>query len=249
MAALSRTLRVRTCTTVAPRHISPSIGRVGVRPRVGLSPKTPQHDAGIRIEPPPTPPPASGTIPLATAAPDPPDEPPTVTSGFHGFRQMPNYSDSVHGTRPNSGVFVLPTTIRPARLYRRTISESTGGLQSLNSRLPHVSGSPAYHETTSFSRKGTPWNGPSGIAPFASSSARSNMRWTTALSRELTASIRLIAAITASRGEISFRRISSATPSPSCSWKSIIGYLERARSKLARCGQFGDEVPASRGSR
>src|SRR5687767_34216 len=104
-----------TCSTVAPLHSSPSTGPVGVRARVGLRPKRPQHEAGIRIDPPPSPPPASGTIPLATAAPDPPDEPPVVTSRFHGFRQVPNNSDSVNGTRPNSGVFVFPTTMSPAR--------------------------------------------------------------------------------------------------------------------------------------
>ena len=42
----------------------------------GLKPTTPQNDAGIRIEPPPSDPVARGTMPAAIAAADPPDEPP-----------------------------------------------------------------------------------------------------------------------------------------------------------------------------
>ena len=43
----------------------------------------------MRIEPRPSPPCAMGTIPAATAAAAPPDEPPTMWSGFHGLRQGP----------------------------------------------------------------------------------------------------------------------------------------------------------------
>ena len=39
-----------------------------MRARVGLRPKSPQHEAGMRIDPPPSLPCAIGTIPLATAA-------------------------------------------------------------------------------------------------------------------------------------------------------------------------------------
>src|SRR5687767_13870299 len=115
IAALSRTLRVMQCSIAAPCQSSPVTGPAGVRPRVGLSPKSPQHEAGIRIDPPPSPPPAHGTIPLATAAADPPDDPPGVRVMSHGLRAGPNSSDSVYGVRPSSGVFVLPTTITPAR--------------------------------------------------------------------------------------------------------------------------------------
>ena len=44
------------------------------RPYVGLSPVSPQHDEGIRIEPPVSLPLAIGTRPAATAAPEPPLE-------------------------------------------------------------------------------------------------------------------------------------------------------------------------------
>src|SRR5512138_1786027 len=121
IAALSRTERVRQCSIAAPCQISPHSGPAGVRPRVGLRPNTPQHDAGMRIDPPPSPPPAHGTIPLATAAADPPDDPPVVREVSHGLRAGPKSSGSVNGVSPNSGVFVLPTTITPARRYRLTI--------------------------------------------------------------------------------------------------------------------------------
>src|SRR3989338_7287995 len=108
MAALSRTERVSTCSWAKPRHTSPVSGPVGVRPRVGLSPNTPQHDAGMRIEPPPPPPPARGTMHAATAAGEPPLEPPGGRPRSHGLRVGPATAGSVNGTRPNSGVFVLP---------------------------------------------------------------------------------------------------------------------------------------------
>ena len=55
-------------------------GPIEIRLRAGLSPTSPQHAAGIRIEPPPSSALATGTMPAATAAADPPDEPPGVRS-------------------------------------------------------------------------------------------------------------------------------------------------------------------------
>jgi len=45
---------------------------------VGFIPNRPQQEAGIRIEPPPSLALAIGTIPAATAAEAPPEEPPLV---------------------------------------------------------------------------------------------------------------------------------------------------------------------------
>src|SRR5262245_7837736 len=67
-AALSRTLLVITCGTAHPFQPSEGSGPRGIRPRVGLKPNRPQADAGIRSEPPASPPWAVGTIPAATAA-------------------------------------------------------------------------------------------------------------------------------------------------------------------------------------
>ena len=63
-------------------------------------------------------------MPEARAAAEPPLEPPGVRSRFHGFRVGPNSSLSVKGMWPNSGVFVLPTTIAPAALSRATSASS-----------------------------------------------------------------------------------------------------------------------------
>ena len=54
-----------------------------------------------------------GTIPEATAAADPPLEPPGVRLVSHGLRVTPNRADSHVGSVPNSGVFVLPRNTRP----------------------------------------------------------------------------------------------------------------------------------------
>src|SRR3954468_12167095 len=97
------------------------------RPRDGLSPKRPQQDAGMRIEPPPSEPCASGSTPAATAAAAPPDEPPGVRDVSHGLRHAPFSSDSVTAVIPNSGVFDLPTTTKPASFIRRTTAASFVG--------------------------------------------------------------------------------------------------------------------------
>jgi hypothetical protein len=107
-------------------YTSPN-GAVEIRPRDGLSPKRPQQEAGMRIEPPPSEPCASGARPPATAAAAPPLEPPGVRPGSHGLRQAPFRTDSVTAVVPNSGVFVLPSTTKPASRTRRTSSTSRTG--------------------------------------------------------------------------------------------------------------------------
>src|SRR6476620_4025043 len=105
------TVRVSTPSAGMPAATSPKSGDIDTRPRLGLSPTSPQHDAGIRIDPPRSLPSASATIPDATAEALPPDEPPADSSVFHGFRVAPKRRFSVTGRRPSSGVLVLPTTI------------------------------------------------------------------------------------------------------------------------------------------
>ena len=114
-AALSRTLTLRTCSTTSPFITSPASGPSGLRPRVGFNPTRPQHDAGIRMDPPPSLACATGTMRAATAAAAPPLEPPGVRSRSHGFLVGPKAWGSVVPVSPNSGVFVLPTQIKPAR--------------------------------------------------------------------------------------------------------------------------------------
>ena len=58
-------------------------------PNVGLNPMTPQNAAGRITEPPVCVPTASGTMPAATAAAEPCDEPPGVRPGAAGFAVGP----------------------------------------------------------------------------------------------------------------------------------------------------------------
>ena len=77
----------------------------------------------MRIEPPPSPAPARGTMLAATAEADPPEEPPLLCFKFHGLWQVPHASGSVMPFIPNSGVLVRPNVTIPAFSQRLTISE------------------------------------------------------------------------------------------------------------------------------
>src|SRR5688572_17047897 len=89
-------------------------GHMGTRPYVGLKPKMPQKADGIRMEPAPSEPCASGPSPAATAAPAPALEPPVVISVFQGLRVLPVSGLSLRAFHPNSGVVVLPSMTPPA---------------------------------------------------------------------------------------------------------------------------------------
>jgi hypothetical protein len=83
---------------------------------VGLTPTTPQNAAGCRTEPPVSEPSAMGTIPAATAAADPPDDPPGTRDQSCGLRVGPKALNSVVDPMPNSSRLVFPTiTARGAR--------------------------------------------------------------------------------------------------------------------------------------
>src|ERR1700729_2573160 len=127
MAAASRTVRVSAPSVLRPTMLSPRPGAQETRPRAGLSPTTPQQDAGVRTDPPPSLPWPTGQSPAATAAAAPPLEPPGVRPVSHGFRQAPFSTDSVTERLPNSGVLVLPSITKPAFLRRRTTAASKSG--------------------------------------------------------------------------------------------------------------------------
>src|SRR6185312_2747522 len=82
-----------------PRNTS---GPFGIRPYVVFRPGRPVNAAGMRIEPPPSPPVASVSRPPATAAADPPDEPPGVRAASHGFAVAPFSFVNVRLMPPNS---------------------------------------------------------------------------------------------------------------------------------------------------
>ena len=97
-----------------PAHASPVSGPWLTRPRVGLSPTSPHSLAGMRIEPPPSLACATATMPLATAAADPPDEPPVECPVCHGLRAGGKLSGSVVTVVPSSGTLVRPSGTKPA---------------------------------------------------------------------------------------------------------------------------------------
>ena len=105
---------------LTPSPLQPSVRPepTGVRPRDGFSPNRPQHEAGTRIEPPPSVACAAGTTPAATRAAAPPEEPPALRSRFQGLRVAPYRLDSVVTVSPNSGVVEVAKTISPAARRR-----------------------------------------------------------------------------------------------------------------------------------
>ena len=128
-AAESRTVRVTANSTEKPPQRSPRPGPKEQRPRVVLRPTRPHIAAGPRIEPPPSLACAAGTMPAATAAAEPPLEPPAVWVRFHGLRVGPKARGSDDGRSPSSGVLVRPSEIKPAALILR--------VRKLSSRSRH----------------------------------------------------------------------------------------------------------------
>ncbi len=75
-------------------------------------------------EPPVSEPSAQGARPAATAAVDPPDEPPGTRCGSHGLRDGPYAEFSVDEPIANSSMFVLPIVRSPRPLHRSATVES-----------------------------------------------------------------------------------------------------------------------------
>ena len=94
---------------------------------MGFSPTIPQSEAGWRIEPPVSVPIDQGAVPAATAAAEPPEEPPGTRSGSHGFRTGPKPEFSVDEPIANSSWLVLPSTGAPAARSRATAVAVYGG--------------------------------------------------------------------------------------------------------------------------
>ncbi len=109
---------------------SSGIGQVGIRPRVGFMPNVPHIDDGAVIEPAESVPVAPGRRPAATAAVEPPLEPPVVSERSHGFRVSGPSRFFVSPSSPNAGVFVLPTITAPAARSRATAMQSSSGTLS-----------------------------------------------------------------------------------------------------------------------
>src|SRR5215475_6932685 len=90
------------------------------RPYVGFMPTVPVKAAGWRIEPPVSVPVAPRHRCAATAAADPPEEPPGVSGVFEPFRRQgectaPKYEVSLEDPMANSSQLVLPRSTAPSR--------------------------------------------------------------------------------------------------------------------------------------
>ena len=92
----------------------------------------------MRIEPPPSLACAAGTSPAATAAADPPLEPPGERSRSHGLWVGPKAMGSVVGRMPSSGVFVRPRITSPAARWRPTSVVSMGARQPACAQRDHA---------------------------------------------------------------------------------------------------------------
>src|SRR5207248_565409 len=89
----------------------------------------PQSAAGWRIEPPVSVPIAQGARPPATAAAEPPLEPPGTRARSHGLRVVWKPLFSVELPIANSSRFVFPTSTAPASRSRLQAVASYGGRQ------------------------------------------------------------------------------------------------------------------------
>ena len=83
-------------------------------------PVMPHRAAGWRTEPPVSVPVAIGTMRAATAAAEPPDEPPGTLVVSQGLRVAPKWELSLEEPIANSSMLVLPTITAPACLSRLT---------------------------------------------------------------------------------------------------------------------------------
>jgi hypothetical protein len=112
----------------------------------------------MRIEPPMSEPPASVAVPAASAAPEPPEEPPTPISGFHGLRVTPCRRVWVKPAHENSGVVARAWTIAPASRMRWASGDVSSATSSLKISEPCVHGCPAM-AISSLTASGMPSSG------------------------------------------------------------------------------------------
>src|SRR5271156_589451 len=98
------------------------------RPYVGIMAGIPQQAPGCRIEPPVSVPRAATARPAATAAAEPPLEPPGTRSSATGFRTGPYAEFSFELPMANSSQLVLPRMTAPARSSRSIAVASYGGM-------------------------------------------------------------------------------------------------------------------------
>src|SRR3990172_5072990 len=125
--AASRTLLVNVPTVSSEDANAMSPYRL-MSPYVGFSPTTPLSDAGCRTEPPVSVPSAQIASPAATAAAEPPEEPPGTVLRSHGLWTGPNAEFSFEEPIANSSQLVLPSSTEPSERRRSHAVQSYGGV-------------------------------------------------------------------------------------------------------------------------
>ena len=104
--------------------------RIEMRPWVGRRPAMPVSAAGMRTEPPVSVPRAASAMSAATAAPEPPLEPPGMRAGFQGLRHWP--ATGLVETTPHASSWrlALPIRIAPWAFSRAAAGASRLGMWS-----------------------------------------------------------------------------------------------------------------------
>ncbi len=116
---------------------------VEIRPCVGLWPKMPVKDEGIRTEPRVSLPSAAAHRPADTAAADPPEEPPALEPCFHGLWVRPNQGLSVRAPNAPSCMLTSPRITAPAARSWATTGASSSAMRSRKAPMPACQGRPA----------------------------------------------------------------------------------------------------------
>src|SRR5699024_478517 len=106
-----------TWSSDQPRGKTPALL---TRPCVGFKPTTPQKAAGVRVEPPVSVPNEPKVMSAATAAPEPPLEPPGILFKSHGLWQAPKCGLLVVAPQAYSCRLSLPVSTAPACVNFRT---------------------------------------------------------------------------------------------------------------------------------
>src|SRR6478609_4614106 len=107
-------------------------------PELGINPASPQNDAGPRIEPPVSEPSEAGTMPAASAAADPLDDPPLKCSTCHGLRDGGHGKSNDGPPCANSCVCSLPSSTAPASCSSFVVVASNVGTLSMPTFEPPV---------------------------------------------------------------------------------------------------------------
>src|SRR5437660_1428383 len=205
-------------------------GPRGILPAVPFIPTRPQKPAGMRIDPPPSPPVASGTRPPATAAAEPAEDPPVVLVRSQGLPVTPWRRVTLTFRPPNSLAVVWPVSTAPAARRRLMTVASWVDTRSEKTRLASLSGQPSTG-SSSLTPTGSPPSGAETSAPATLARAASASKWQKALSRLAPMADRV--ASSSSKGERSPARNESIREQASPCHGSVMAPTLRERAVAA----------------